>query len=92
MYGEFTKKELIHIHLLLFQVKRAFEFAGIGNEFFARYNEMGVLPVQISRHKDEHWKAVLNLCFGILKAIGKDGEAEDVCRKLYEEEGRKKLK
>jgi hypothetical protein len=25
----FTKKELIHIHLLLFQVKRAFEFAGI---------------------------------------------------------------
>lgn len=78
----FGKEELVHLHLLLFQVKKAFESAGIKNEFFYRYDAMGVLPLQIFKQKSEHKEAILNLCLGILKAVGKDSEVKELCRKI----------
>ncbi|MET1123790.1 MAG: UPF0058 family protein [Archaeoglobaceae archaeon] len=82
MSAQFGKEELVHLHLLLFQVKKTFEFAGIENEFFARYDRMGILPVQIFRQKNEHREAILNLCLGILKAMGKESEAEEISKNL----------
>ncbi len=82
MSNQFGKEELVHLHMLLFQIKKAFEFAGVENEFFARYDSMGILPIQIFRQKDEHREAILNLCLGIMKAVGKEKEVEEICRKL----------
>ncbi|MCS7122210.1 MAG: UPF0058 family protein [Archaeoglobaceae archaeon] len=82
MSAQFGKEELVHLHLLLFQIKRAFEFAGIKNEFFYRYDIMGILPIQIFKQKNEHKEAILNLCLGILKAVGKDVEARELCKKI----------
>lgn len=82
MSTQFGKEELVHLHLLLFQVKRAFEALGVRNEFFDRYESMNILPVQIFRQKEEHKEAILNLCMGIMKAIGKDKEVEGLCKRF----------
>ncbi len=82
MSGQFGKEELVHLHLLLFQVKKTLEWFGIYNEYFSAYDNLGISPVHIFRQKDEHREAIINLCLGIMKAVGKEREAEELCRRL----------
>ncbi|MEG9194704.1 MAG: hypothetical protein HA489_05230 [Archaeoglobales archaeon] len=78
MSGQFGKEEIVHLHLLLFQIKKFFESVGIENEYFYEYDSMKILPVQIFRQKMEHRDAIMKLCYGIMKAIGKEEEIEKV--------------
>ncbi len=78
MSGQFGKEEIVHLHLLLFQIKKFFESAGIENEYFYEYDSMKILPVQIFRQKVEHRNAIMKLCYGIMKAIGREEELERV--------------
>jgi len=82
MSGQFGKEELVHLHLLLFQVKKTLEWFGINNEYFSAYDSLGISPVHIFRQKDEHREAIINLCLGIMKAVGKEKEAEELCKRL----------
>lgn len=78
MSGQFGKEEIVHLHLLLFQIKKFFESVGIENEYFHEYDSMKILPVQIFRQKIEHRDAIMKLCYGIMKAIGREEELERV--------------
>jgi len=82
MSGQFGKEELVHLHLLLFHVKKTFECCGIDNEYFREYENLHISPVQIFRQKNEHQEAIFKLCMGIMKAMGKEREAEEVCRTI----------
>ncbi len=71
--ADFTsKRELIYIHTLLLRVKEMLELLGISNEFFSAYDDLGVLPTHIFRRKEEHKRAVMLLCFGVMRAMGED--------------------
>lgn len=72
MSGQFGKEELVHLHLLLFHVKKTFECYGIDNEYFREYDNLKISPVQIFRQKNEHQEAIFKLCMGIMKAMGKE--------------------
>lgn len=74
MSAQFGKEEIVHIHLLLFQIKKFFESLGIENEYFKEYDTLKISPVQIFRQKVEHREAIMKLCYGIMKAIGKENE------------------
>lgn len=63
------KEDLIKIHLNLFKVERAMESVGITNDYFILYDELGVFPCHIHKHKTEHIEAIILLCLGILEAI-----------------------
>ncbi|MCS7144711.1 MAG: UPF0058 family protein [Archaeoglobaceae archaeon] len=80
MSGQFGKEEIVHLHLLLFQIKKFFESFGIENEYFQEYDSLKILPVQIFRQKIEHRDAIMKLCYGIMKAIGREEELERVCQ------------
>uniref|UniRef100_A0A7C2S8S1 Metal-binding protein n=1 Tax=Archaeoglobus fulgidus TaxID=2234 RepID=A0A7C2S8S1_ARCFL len=82
MSGQFGKEELVHLHLLLFHVKKTFESYGLENEYFSEYNSLNISPVQIFRRKNEHQEAIFKLCMGIMKAMGKEKEAEELCKSL----------
>lgn len=78
MSGQFGKEEIVHLHLVLFQIKKFFESSGIGNEYFEEYDSMRILPVQIFRQKVEHRDAIMKLCYGIMKAIGREDEIDRI--------------
>lgn len=80
MSGQFGKEEVVHLHLLLFQIKKFFESIGIENEYFYEYDSLKILPVQIFRQKIEHRDAIMKLCYGIMKAIGREEELEKICQ------------
>lgn len=82
MSGQFGKEELVHLHLLLFHVKKTFECCGVENEYFKEYDRLNISPVQIFRQKNEHRDAIFKLCMGIMKAMGKEREAKEVCKSL----------
>lgn len=54
------KEELVHLHLLLAQLKRYCEEQDVNCDF-ARYNELGITPFQVHRSKDDHKQAVFIL-------------------------------
>jgi len=54
------KEELIHLHMLLAQVKKYCEEKGLDCDF-TKYNELGISPFQVHRSKEEHKQAVLVL-------------------------------
>jgi hypothetical protein len=78
MSGQFGKEEIVHIHLLLFHVKKFFESLGIENEYFKEYDSLNISPVQIFRQKTEHREAILRLCYGIMKALGREEELDRI--------------
>lgn len=78
MSAQFGKEEIVHIHLLLFQIKKFFESLGIENEYFQEYERLKISPVQIFRQKVEHREAIMKLCYGIMKAIGKEKELDRI--------------
>ena len=54
------KEELIHLHMLLAQLKEYCEKTGLDCDFTA-YNELGISPFQVHRSKEEHKQAVFVL-------------------------------
>jgi len=54
------KEELVHLHLLLAQLKNYCEEHGLDCDF-KRYKELGVTPFQVHRSKDEHKQAIFVL-------------------------------
>ncbi len=54
------KEELVHLHLLLAQLKKYCEQNGVDCDF-AKYNELGISPFQVHRSKEEHKQAVFVL-------------------------------
>ncbi|MEM1578448.1 MAG: UPF0058 family protein [Archaeoglobaceae archaeon] len=82
MSGQFGKEEIVHLHLLLFQIKKFLESLGIENEYFDEYETLQISPVQIFRQKIEHREAIMKLCYGIMKAIGREDELEKVQRMI----------
>ncbi len=54
------KEELVHLHLLLAQLKKYCEENGVGCDF-PRYNDLGISPFQVHRSKEEHKQAVFVL-------------------------------
>ncbi|MEM3698709.1 MAG: UPF0058 family protein [Archaeoglobaceae archaeon] len=78
MSAQFGKEEIVHIHLLLFQIKKFFEILGVENEYFREYEMLKISPVQIFRQKVEHREAIMKLCYGIMKAIGREKELDRI--------------
>ncbi len=54
------KEELVHLHLLLAQLKKYCELEGVNCEF-KRYNELAITPFQVHKSKNDHKQAVLIL-------------------------------
>jgi hypothetical protein len=54
------KEELIHLHLLLAQLKKYCEEQGLDCDF-TRYQELGISPIEIHRSKEEHKQAIFVL-------------------------------
>lgn len=54
------KEELVHLHLLLAQLKKYCEENELSCNF-AKYNELGISPFQVHRSKEEHKQAVFVL-------------------------------
>lgn len=63
------KEEIIYMHLTLFKYARMLEIASIQSNF-DEYKELGILPSQVYKSKQEHRKAVLALIKGILDVFG----------------------
>lgn len=54
------KEELVHLHMLLAQLKEYCEEHGLGCDF-TRYKELEITPFQVHRSKDEHKQAIFML-------------------------------
>jgi hypothetical protein len=54
------KEELVHLHMLLAQLKKYCEQQGLGCDF-SKYNELEITPFQVHRSKDEHKHAIFVL-------------------------------
>jgi hypothetical protein len=54
------KEELVHLHMLLFQLKKYCEEKGLGCDF-TKYDELKITPFQVHKSKDEHKKAIFVL-------------------------------
>ncbi|MDI9610234.1 MAG: UPF0058 family protein [Archaeoglobaceae archaeon] len=63
------KEEVLVLHLVLFNIKRILESAGLANGHFKAYESLGISPVQVNRSKSDHKKAVLLLCKGISEVL-----------------------
>jgi len=54
------KEELIHLHMLLAQLKRYCEENNLDCDF-SEYNEMDISPFQVHRSKEDHKQAIFRL-------------------------------
>ncbi len=54
------KEELIHLHMLLAQIKRYCEENDLDCDF-SEYNEMEISPFQVHRSKEDHKQAIFLL-------------------------------
>ncbi|MBE0516477.1 MAG: UPF0058 family protein [Methanophagales archaeon] len=54
------KEELIHLHMLLAQLKKYCMENGLGCDF-SKYNDLGISPFQVHRSKEEHKQAIFVL-------------------------------
>jgi len=54
------KEELVHLHLLLAQLKKHCEENGVDCDF-TKYNDLNISPFQVHRSKEEHKQAVFVL-------------------------------
>ena len=54
------KEELVHLHMLLAQMKKYCEATGLDCDF-KRYKELEITPFQVHRSKDEHKQAIFVL-------------------------------
>ncbi len=54
------KEELVHLHMLLAQLKRYCEENNLNCDF-SEYNEMDISPFQVHRSKEDHKQAIFLL-------------------------------
>ena len=54
------KEELVHLHMLLAQMKKFCEQHGLDCDF-SKYQELEISPFQVHRSKDEHKQAIFVL-------------------------------
>ncbi|NOR79093.1 MAG: metal-binding protein [Methanophagales archaeon] len=54
------KEELVHLHMLLAQIKRYCEENNLGCDF-TEYNELDISPFQVHRSKEDHKQAIFIL-------------------------------
>jgi hypothetical protein len=54
------KEELVHLHMLLAQLKKYCEEHGLDCDF-SKYQELEISPFQVHRSKDEHKQAIFVL-------------------------------
>ena len=54
------KEELVHLHMLLAQMKKFCEQHGLDCDF-SKYHELEISPFQVHRSKDEHKQAIFVL-------------------------------
>ncbi len=54
------KEELVHLHMLLAQLKKYCEEHGLECDF-SKYQELEISPFQVHRSKDEHKQAIFVL-------------------------------
>jgi hypothetical protein len=54
------KEELVHLHMLLAQLKKYCEDGELGWDF-EKYNGLGITPFQVHRSKEEHKQAIFVL-------------------------------
>ena len=57
---EMEKEELIHLHMLLAQIKKYCEENGFNCDF-SKYNNLDISPFQVHRSKEEHKQAIFLL-------------------------------
>jgi len=65
------KEELVHLHLLLAQLKKHCEENGVGCDF-AKYNDLNISPFQVHRSKEEHKQAVFVLGTELVSLAARD--------------------
>jgi hypothetical protein len=63
------KDEVLVLHLVLFNIKRILENAGLANGHFKAYEALGINPAQVNRSKADHKRAVLLLSKGIYEVL-----------------------
>ncbi len=54
------KEELVHLHMLLAQLKKFCEQHGLDCDF-SKYQELEISPFQVHRSKDDHKQAIFVL-------------------------------
>ena len=54
------KEELVHLHMLLAQLKKYCEETGVDCDF-KKYKELEISPFQVHRSKDDHKQAIFVL-------------------------------
>ncbi len=78
------KEELIHIHMLLYQVKMLMEQLGVSRGF-KEYEALNIKPVHVHRSKSEHKRAIFVLGNEIAKILSdRFGTAEIISEKMRE--------
>ena len=68
------KEELVHLHLLLAQLKKYCEVNGMACDF-ANYNKLGISPFQVHRSKDDHKQAVFALGIELASLKGRSQDS-----------------
>jgi hypothetical protein len=71
IYINMKKEELVHLHMLLAQLKKYYEENGSGFDF-SRYNELGISPFQVHRSKEEHKQAIFVLVTELASRAARD--------------------
>jgi hypothetical protein len=54
------KEELVHLHMLLAQLKRYCEEKDLDCDF-SEYDKLGISPFQVHRSKEDHKEAIFRL-------------------------------
>jgi len=75
------KEEVLVLHLVLFNIKRILENAGLADGHFKAYEALGINPAQVNRSKADHKRAVLLLCKGISEVL-KENSGERLLQSL----------
>jgi hypothetical protein len=66
------KEELVHLHMLLAQMKKYCEEQGLDCGF-DKYKELSISPFQVHRSKDEHKQAIFVLGSELASMAAKNG-------------------
>jgi hypothetical protein len=66
------KEELVHLHMLLAQMKKYCEEQGLDCDF-NKYRDLSISPFQVHRSKDEHKQAIFVLGSELASMAAKNG-------------------
>ena len=69
------KEELVHLHMLLAQMKKFCEEKGLDCDF-SKYDDLHISPIQVHRSKEEHKQAIFVLGTELASMAARDNPAE----------------